>query len=578
LQRLARYHRQQFHPLTIGITGSNGKTIVKEWLYQLLADRYKIVRSPRSYNSQIGVPLSVLQLASQHELALFEAGISQTGEMERLAPIIDCQMGILTYLGDAHRQGFASKEEKLREKLQLFRSASHLIYSADQPDVDRIIQEELPSITKLAWTSGTTGFISGVHWESTGGSSRLSAIYRDTRLFLEIPFDDQASRTNALHCLCVLLHLGYSPSEVQPLLKNLEAIAMRLEMKAGINQTTVINDAYNADLASLNIALQFLDQQNPQGRRTLILSDLLETGYPAPTLYSKVAELIREKKVQRLIAIGREVQRLESMLPEQVALSFYPDTDDFLGRFQPADFQRETILLKGARAFEFERIADRLALKAHNTVLEIDLNALKHNLEYFHQHLQPSTKVLVMVKAGAYGSGAFEIARLLEFQQVDYLGVAYADEGIELRKAGIQTPILVLNPEEASFAAMKRYQLEPEIYSLRILKQWLNSGVYLDHPGIHLKLETGMNRLGFSEPELPQVLELLQEHPGLTILSVFSHLAASEEAIADEFTHQQAALFQNLAQQIPGNPVRHLLNSSGSCGFRNTSLRWYDWV
>ncbi|MBR9923122.1 MAG: bifunctional UDP-N-acetylmuramoyl-tripeptide:D-alanyl-D-alanine ligase/alanine racemase [Bacteroidetes bacterium] len=571
LQKLATFHRNSFDIPIIGITGSNGKTIVKEWLFQLLAKDMHIVRSPKSYNSQIGVPLSVLQIEPVHQLGIFEAGISRVGEMHKLAPIIQCDIGIFTYIGDAHRQGFESRKEKIREKLKLFKNARYLVYQHEDEQLHQLIREELPHINTFTWSARTDADLSQIDWEPNPYGCLLKGKYQGIPFSTQIPFSDAASRTNALHCLASMLLLEFPIESILPRLRNLRAVEMRLEMKAGINQCTLINDAYNADLASLNIALQFLEQQSSAQNRCLILSDLLETGHQKESLYPKVAGLIREKRIKRFIGIGRDIAHLEEYLPEEIKASFYTDTKHYLQEFNPSDYKNETILLKGARPFAFELIADRLSLQAHNTVLEINLNALRNNLEVFHNQLKANTKLLVMVKAAAYGSGAFEVARLLEFQRVDYLGVAYADEGVALRKAGIKLPILVLNPEIGSFPAMRRYQIEPEIYSIRMLESWIMAGLEHSTPGIHLKLETGMNRLGIQETDMPQLLRILQNNPDLEVLSVFSHLAASEEKDADAFSHKQASRLESMAKRIrdvlPNNPDRHLLNSSGIARF-----------
>ncbi|MCB9283232.1 MAG: bifunctional UDP-N-acetylmuramoyl-tripeptide:D-alanyl-D-alanine ligase/alanine racemase [Lewinellaceae bacterium] len=573
LQLLAAYHRKQFDLPVIGITGSNGKTIVKEWLYQLLQDDYHIVRSPKSYNSQIGVPLSVWQIQPAHELAIFEAGISQVGEMEHLASIIRPTIGILTNIGDAHNEGFPSLENKLREKLLLFGSATSIIYRRDNPLVDKVIREMYADRRLFSWsTSGREADLRILKKQQQRTGMRLEGVCGDTPFVAEIPFTDEAALENGLHCLALLVLLGYPVQEAAQGLGNLEQVAMRLELKAGINNCTVINDAYNSDLTSLAIALYFLRQQSNHAHRTLILSDILQSGEPGPALYQKVAELVAKQGVTSFIGIGVEVPHIRPFLPDDIPATFYADTGQFLRKFDQHGFRNQTILLKGARSFHFEQIANRLSYKAHKTTLEIDLDALRHNLRYFQRKLRPGVKLLVMVKAAGYGSGAEEVARLLEFQQVDYLGVAYADEGVELRKAGIRLPILVLNPEEAGFDALFRYRLEPEIYSVPLLRRFLEA-LPEDAPevAIHLKLETGMNRLGLSPAELPEVLRRLQSTPGVRVASVLSHLAASEDPLEDAYTRQQAALFAEgyalLAEGLGYRPVRHLLNSSGIIRF-----------
>ncbi len=571
LQKLATHHRRQFALKTIGITGSNGKTIIKEWLFHLLTNDYKIVRSPKSYNSQIGVPLSVWQIKEGHQLGIFEAGISEMDEMKKLAPIIDCEIGIFTNIGDAHDEGFPDMEEKIRQKLQLFQHTSTLIYNKDSSILDQTISEHFNGEC-LTWSTSKKADFQIKKIESTEHSTTIEGVFHNQKIKFTIPFSDQASIENSIHCYTCLLHLGIAPKTIEKRIKKLEPVAMRLEQKAGINNCTLINDSYNSDLQSLTIALHFLDQQSSEQKRTLILSDILQSGQNPVKLYQEVADLLKEKNINRLIGIGPDISLLEKKLPANFKTEFYKNTTDFLAKISNTDFQNEVILLKGARQFQFEHIANRLARKAHKTVLEIDLNALLHNLNVYSQQLQNKTKMMVMVKAAAYGSGSYEIAKLLEFHQVDYLSVAYADEGVELRKAGIQLPIMVLNPEEATFDAFFRYQLEPEIYSIQLLKHFLAQMPKntKDFP-IHLKLDTGMNRLGFTQKDLPQLLKILQKNSHVKVQSIFSHLAASEEAIHDGFSEQQVQKFQELYQSISHtlqySPDRHILNSSGIARF-----------
>jgi alanine racemase len=573
MQVLAAYHRRQFELPVIGITGSNGKTIVKEWLYQLLQDDLHIVRSPKSYNSQIGVPLSVWQIQTTHELGIFEAGISQMDEMQRLAAVIQPGIGILTNIGEAHNEGFPSKEAKLREKLRLFADVHTLVYRTDNPLIEAVVQEVYPAMTKFRWSTADecADLFIGEQAPERGGLA-LKGTCRGEAFSAWIPFSDEASLENALHCLATLLVLGYPLQDAAQRLNRLEPVAMRLELKAGANNCTLINDSYNSDLTSLTIALHFLRQQSAHAHRTLILSDILQSGEPAEDLYQKVAILLAEQGVSSFIGIGAEVVRIRPSLPPGIPASFFRNTAEFLRHLDQHPFRNQTVLLKGARSFRFEEIANRLAYKAHKTVLEIDLNALQHNLHYYQRKAGKSCKLLVMVKAAAYGSGAAEIARMLEFQNADYLGVAYADEGVELRKAGIRLPILVLNPEEASFDLLFRYELQPEIYSLSLLRSWLQA-LPEDHPpvAIHLKLETGMNRLGLQKDELLAALDLLRAYPSVQVASVFSHLAASEDPGQDDFTHLQARRFEEgfevLAQGLGYRPLRHLLNSSGIVRF-----------
>ncbi|MCB0554886.1 MAG: bifunctional UDP-N-acetylmuramoyl-tripeptide:D-alanyl-D-alanine ligase/alanine racemase [Phaeodactylibacter sp.] len=570
LQLLTAYHRRKFTLPVIGITGSNGKTIVKEWLFQLLHQDYHIVRSPKSFNSQIGVPLSVWQLESVHELAIFEAGISRMGEMEKLAPIIRCNIGLFTNIGEAHQEGFPSREEKIRQKLRLFSEADILIYCRDDEQVDREVRA-LGRAT-LSWSKKGKADIQIVAIEPKDKYTQIIARYRAEEIAFQIPFTDEPSIENALHSLAVLLYLGAPPQLIQERMPRLEQVAMRLEVRAGINDCSIINDSYNLDLTALAAALSYLNRQQYPGRRTLILSDILQSGEPASQLYAKVGRLVCENGIHRFIGIGKEIPAVAPHLPASIRTQFFPDTATFLAQQRHSDFQNEAILVKGARPFVFERIARRLSKQVHQTELEVDISALMHNIRTFQRLLQSDTRLIVMVKAAAYGSGSLEIARALEFHKVGYLAVAYADEGTELREGGIQAPILVLNPEEAVFDSMVRYQLEPELYSPRLLQQFGHFTLDSIRPlAIHLKLDTGMHRLGFDADNLEEAIALLARYPQLEVRSVFSHLAASEAPEHDAFTHEQAARFEalygRLSNAIGYRPLRHLLNSSGIIRF-----------
>ena len=531
LQALAAFHRSHFNIPVVGITGSNGKTIVKEWLWQLLSPDFNIVRSPKSYNSQVGVPLSVWQMNEHHTLAIFEAGISEPGEMERLERIIKPTIGVFTMLGPAHQEGFASSEQKLREKMQLFDGTDWLI-------CDR---KYLPAK------------YTGRHVEPHPA--------RD--LLLNVPW----AAENAGLCRAVMEVLGVSGQDMEERLRRLEPVEMRLELKAGIQGCTLINDFYNNDMASLKIALQFAGQQARSGKLTLVLSDILQSGLSDDDLWRSVAGAVRAHGVTRLIGIGRAIRTLEKYLSGGIRASYYPDTGAFLHALQNTDFHDETILLKGARPFEFEKIARRLEQKAHKTVLEVNLSALIHNLNVYNSRLRQGVKMMVMVKAEGYGSGSAEVAKLLEFHRVDYLGVAYADEGIALRNAGVKLPVLVLNPERAGFDAMYRYRLEPEIYSHRVLDELIEYAGHERQIAIHLKVDTGMHRLGFGQADLPLLLKKLGEYPNLSVKSVFSHLSASDNTAHDAFTHLQAASFRvfydALCAGLGYAPLAHLCNTGG---------------
>ncbi|MCC6726741.1 MAG: bifunctional UDP-N-acetylmuramoyl-tripeptide:D-alanyl-D-alanine ligase/alanine racemase, partial [Saprospiraceae bacterium] len=582
-----------------------------------------IVRSPKSFNSQTGVPLSVMQLTSEHTLGLFEAGISKPGEMERLARIIAPDIGIFTNIGEAHQEGFPDMETKLREKLLLFKDCKLLVYSVDNELVAEQIAAAFPDGVGprlLGWSAyGKPADLRVLNYLFSYGKTKISVAYDEPSsheshfIEIEIPFTDTASIENATHCLaCILdwqseLRQGTDWQSVLQRFARLEPVAMRLELKEGINGCTVINDSYNSDLTSLAIALNFLQQQGKKLRRTLILSDILQSGQTVAQLYGTVAGLLVEKRIDRLIGIGKKVEHVRKYLPPSFDAKFYPTTQAFFDDFSELVFRDEAILLKGARQFEFERIANRLAIKFHKTVLEVNLSALLNNLRVYQSQLGPGTKMMVMVKAGAYGSGSAEVAKLLEFQNVDYLGVAYADEGVELRKAGIQLPILVMNPEEATFEALVRYRLEPEIYSLSLLR---NFYAFLEnhfaqqntpngqsiHPlggtgnppqtgkqaaiNIHVKFDTGMHRLGFEEADIEPLLELLlkesESRPTVLVKTVFSHLAASEAPQHDDFTRQQFARFQKMYEHLVGglgySPMRHILNSGGIVRFAEQQM------
>ncbi len=578
LQQLAAHHRRRFPNLpVVGITGSNGKTIIKEWLFQLLHDDYVIVRSPKSYNSQVGVPLSVWQTAEQHTLALFEAGISRRGEMARLEAVIQPSIGLFTNLGPAHDEGFASQNEKLHEKMQLFTHAHTLVFCADHDSIRKAAEAwaaQQPGRRLFCWSNeGRTADLLVKQVETLpDGSTRLilSRGGQETHTFV-IPFSDAASVENALHCVAVLHLFGTSAEKIAQRLRRLEPVEMRLQVKDAVGNSTLINDAYNNDLASLSIALQFAARQVKKRRLTLVLSDILQSGYEREQLYSRVAEILSQYGVTRLAGIGNDVRVLEHLPTPGVEKHFFPDTDAFLHALGTFEIDHDLILLKGARPFAFERIAQRLELKAHKTTMEVNLTALIHNLNVYKRMLQPGAGLLAMVKASGYGSGGAELAKLLEFHKVSYLGVAYADEGIELRHAGVQLPILVLNPEPGSLDPMYRFQLEPEVYNLGLLDEVLHFAEGNKHLAIHLKLDTGMHRLGFEPQDMPDLCARLRTSRSIQVRSVFSHLAASDSPGHDAFTHQQAAVFSAMYDQIRDAlgyaPMRHIVNTGGIARF-----------
>ncbi|SMD18048.1 bifunctional UDP-N-acetylmuramoyl-tripeptide:D-alanyl-D-alanine ligase/alanine racemase [Pedobacter nyackensis] len=562
LQSLAKYNRSQYDLKVLGITGSNGKTIVKEWLYQLLTTDFNIVRSPKSFNSQIGVPLSVWEIEADHTLGIFEAGISKGNEMDALADIIQPTIGILTNIGEAHAEGFSSQSEKLQEKLKLFKATDLFIYSPEY--TEGIRKSDLPGQQKFSWSFKEDADLKIVLVEPIEGRNYIRAKYKSAEIECLIPFVDKASVENGITCWATLLALGYTPEEADERLAKLTRVSMRLELKNGINQCSLIDDSYSADISSLAIALDFLNLQNQHAKRTLILSDLPETGKSDEVLYVEIAALLKQKNVDRLIGIGPHITASADLF--EMESTFFESTQGFVENFPALHFSNETILVKGARKFEFERISKLIAQKVHDTVMEIDLNALAGNLQFYRSKLKPGVKVMAMVKAFSYGSGSFEIANLLQYHKVDYLAVAYTDEGIALRKGGIKMPIMVMSPEPSAFDAIVRYKLEPELYNLDILQRFISFVQDENYP-VHLKIDTGMHRLGFEEPDLPELLRLLNETNKLKVVSVFSHLVGSEEGMHDAFTKQQIAQLKTatdlLSKGLGYEFIRHISNTSG---------------
>lgn len=578
LQKVATFHRNKFHIPVIAITGSNGKTIVKEWLYQLLREDHDIVRSPKSYNSQIGVPLSVWQMKKENDLAIFEAGISEPGEMLKLEAIIKPDTSIFTNIGSAHDENFSSLSEKVTEKLMLFSNCKNLLYCKDYLSISEEINKASflsPALNFFTWSRRLKSDLQIGRISKDNGESEIQGIFKNSFISIRIPFTDDASIENAIHCWAYMLFMKYSQDVISERMLFLSPVAMRLEMKEGVNNCSIINDSYNSDIGSLTIALDFLNQQKQHSKRTVVLSDILQSGKDESILYKDVAELLSRKGITRLIGIGPAIERQAHHFSGETR--FYPSTDDFLNNYTGSMFNHETVLLKGARLFGFERISKVLQQKAHETVLEINLNSLIHNLNYYRSRLKTETKIMVMVKAFSYGSGSFEISNILQFHRVDYLAVAYADEGVELRKAGITLPIMVMNPEEQSFETMINFKLEPEIYSFRILQQFseLVKRKLNDQPGtkfpIHIKIDTGMHRLGFESSEINELVVRIKNNRQLKVMSVFSHLAASDEAIHDGFTKKQVEQFSAMANTICSHfqykIFKHIANSAGIIRF-----------
>ena len=550
LQRLAERHREEFDIPVVGITGSNGKTIVKEWLYQLLSPDFNITRSPRSWNSQIGVPLSVWRLSEQTQLGIFEAGISEPGEMDALEGIIQPTIGVITHLGSAHDENFADREEKCREKLRLFRHARVLVYNAS----DEMIAEGIRR-------SGFKGQLIGWNPED-----------------FEVSFLDQASREDAIHCICICRYLGLPEEVIRQRVARLEPVAMRLEVKEGRGGTTLITDTCNSDLGSLEIALDFM-RRRPEAagrRRTLILSDIQQSGLTLTELYGQVAQFVQRYGVDEFIGIGHEVSagmanvQAAADHPCAAAITTFPTVDAFLTSQTFASLGDRIVLIKGARAARFDRITDALVQKVHETILEVNLSAVVQNLNYYRSFMRPETKMICMVKASAYGAGAVEIARTLQDHRVDYLAVAVADEGVELRRAGITANIMVMNPEMSSFHTLFEYHLEPEVYSFRLLDALCHAAERegITNFPIHIKLDTGMHRLGFDpQREMQPLVQRLQAQKALIVRSIFSHFVGSDSDDFDAFSRQQWLLFCAAADELqaafPHHILRHICNSAG---------------
>lgn len=571
LQQLSANHRSQFTLDVIGITGSNGKTVVKEWLYQLLQADKHIVRSPKSYNSQIGVPLSVWQISNSDNLGIFEAGISQPGEMESLEKIIQPTIGVLTNIGDAHSEGFIHKEQKLQEKLKLFKHSEVLIANGD----DELLQMNIHqlSIPFFSWGKNDNNALRVHSVNKHSFKTSIVVQYGEENFNIEIPFTDNASIENAITCCAVLLYLKLDTSTIVEHMRTLHAVNMRLEFKKGINNCTILNDSYSADMDSLGIALDFLQQQAKGQKKTVILSDFIGIKESDKAFYTRITTLLQKHGVNKFIAIGKKMQAVLPAIFSENNYGFthaiFNDTNEFIRHFNSSLFKDEVILVKGARVFEFEKIVSLLEQRAHQTILEINLNAIVNNFKIFQQLLKPETKMMVMVKAFAYGSGGAEVAGLLQYHKADYLGVAYADEGVELRNAGITIPIMVLNSEANAFDAITDNNLEPDIFSFELLDdflQHLKGSGYKNYP-VHIEVETGMNRLGFAVSDIEKLGNYLKGNEYVKVISVFSHLVASEDPAEDEFSIHQFELLNHAADKLQGlvgySFIRHIANSSG---------------
>ena len=584
LQRLAERHRDEFDIPIIGITGSNGKTMVKEWLYQLLLPSQKIVRSPRSYNSQIGVPLSVWLLNEQTEVGIFEAGISQPGEMYALRDIIQPTIGVLTSLGAAHQENFRSMEEKCMEKLELMHDTDAMVYCSDNDIVSRCIRRMQYKGEKIAWSQcdeNVAFFVKEI--VNKAPNTRITYIYQEEENSYTIPFIDEASIENSITCAAVALHLGVTPAQLAERMPRLEPVAMRLEVKQGQHGCILINDSYNSDINSLDIALDFMQRRMTQRDGSfvtlrditkepslcVVLSDIFQTGTSPETLYAQVSDLCVKRGINKFIGIGPEVTAQADRI--QIAdKQFFADVNHFLASKTFSDLRNELILLKGSRPFGFDRITEQLEQKVHETILEVNLNAVVENLNYYRSFLKPETKMVCMIKADAYGAGAVEIAKTLQDHRVDYLAVAVADEGVTLRKAGITANIMIMNPEMTAFKTMFDYDLEPEVYSFRLMDALIKAARKEGITGwpVHIKLDTGMHRLGFDPiNDIDEVIDRLRHQNAIIPRSVFSHFVGSDSDDFDAFSARQFELFEQGSQKLQAafshKILRHMDNSAG---------------
>ncbi len=570
LQRLAERHREQYNIPVIGITGSNGKTMVKEWLNQLLSPTTKTTRSPRSYNSQTGVPLSVWLLDETTQLGIFEAGISQPGEMEALRDIIQPTIGVMVSLGSAHQENFGSMEEKCREKLRLFKDCEILVYCSDDEITDRCVKLGKISHRLLSWSKIDTNaplFIRNIN--KKGGETEIKYTYNGKTGRYTIPFVDDASINDSIHCLAVCLYLKKTPDEIAKGMQSLEPLAMRLEVTQGINNCTIINDTYNSDVNSLDIALDFMNRRAAEtsNRKIVILSDILQSGMESGELYSKVAEMVNSRKPQLFIGVGKEIGKNSNYF--KISSKFFNTTEELIESGELNGISGDTVLLKGARKFGFERIYDLLTKKVHETTLNVNLGAIVENLNHYRSFMKHETKIVCMVKASAYGSGALEVSRTLQEHGVDYLAVAVADEGVALRNAGITANIMVMNPEMTAFRTMLQYNLEPEIYSFRILDAMIREAKRegVTHYPIHVKIDSGMHRLGFLPGEIDELISRLKAQNAVVPRSVFSHFVGSDGEMFNDFTKKQFDVYNEaslkLQKSFPDKILRHICNTAG---------------
>ena len=576
LQKLAKFHFENAHLKSVGITGSNGKTILKEWLYQCLWNEFPTVKSPKSFNSQIGLPLSLLQINNSHQLGIFEVGISKPNEMEKLENIFHPQIGLLTHIGTAHLSNFQSEEELIDEKIKLFKHSETVIYNGDNPLVDKKIKKLYSSKKLISY--GFKEYNQVYFKNNILKNEEVTVHYFDEEISFPVHQRDEATLTNALALVTVLKELGIENKKIVEKINALKAVEMRLEAIEGIKSNIVINDSFNLDLDSLKTALQFLNEYN-KPKKSLVLTDIIGVNSNSKELYEEVSELVNEQKFDSVFLIGDEISKFSELFKAKTFT--FINTQELIESKHLTEIENQIILLKGARKFEIERLKDLLELRKHDTVLEINLNAILHNINYHKSLLKPSTKMMAMVKANSYGLGSYEISEFLQHHHIDYLGVAFVDEGVELRKKGITVPIVVMNPEQHSYETVIAYNLEPEIYSFRVLELFYEavqkSGYDKKYP-IHIKLETGMHRLGFKGNEQDQLSETLNSM-NVKVQSIFSHLSSSDLPDEKEFTLHQLETFEKnssyLIEKLGYTPIRHILNSSGITNYTNHQ---YDMV
>lgn len=568
LQLLAQKHRAQYKYPVLAITGSNGKTTVKEWLSKALSKKYKIVKSPKSFNSQLGVALSVLQMDKKHDFAIIEAGISTAGEMQNLQRMIQANYGILTNIGDAHSAGFISKNEKLKEKIILFKTCSQVIFNADDKLITTAISDQITGI-KCSWGTAEKNKIRVASIKKESTYSYIKLHYKGAKYNFNIPFQTTDLIENAMHVITFLLLDGFDEETIQQELNEINPIANRLEIKEGIYNSLLINDTYSSDLASMQMAMEYQDLHHADKGKILIFSDF-DQQLDKEKIFLQLNELLIEKKIETAIGIGIEDTYKKIFSTNSTA--FYDSAGQFLKDYNSIKIKDKCVLIKGARKFKLEVIYAHLSKQIHETILETDFSAMANNLNYYKSKLNEKTKVMAVVKAEAYGSGSIQVAQFLEHQKIDYLAVALVDEAIKIRNEGCSLPLMIFNTGSSSVETLLKYNLEPEVYSFELLHSITRAAERLNAViNIHLKIDTGMNRLGFKLEEISELNSILKKCNLVKVKSIFSHLAASENSDFDDFTLSQFKQFDNAYSQvcdaICDKPIKHILNTAGTIRF-----------